>query len=319
MKYTRITGTGSYLPEKVLTNADLEKMVDTSDAWIVERTGIQSRHIMADYESTSSMAEMAARNAIEAAGIGVNDIELIIVATATPDLMFPSTACVLQHRLGIKSNIPAFDISAACSGFIYGLNIVDQYIRNGSVKHALVIGAEALSRIVDWTDRTTCVLFADGAGACVASQDESPGILCTHIHANGQYKDLLYTANQIGQLSDDSRYVQMKGNEVFKIAVNTLSQMLDEALKSTGLDKSAIDWLIPHQANLRIIQAMAKKLDMSMDRVVVTVESQGNTSAASIPLALDVAVRDGRIKRGEVLLLEAFGAGFTWGSSLIKY
>lgn len=317
-KYARILGTGSYLPSRILTNADLEKMVETSDEWIVDRTGIKRRHIMADYETTSSMAEAAARSAIEAAGIKPSDIELIVVATATPDLTFPSTACILQNRLKIPG-VPAFDINAACSGFIYGLSIVDQYIRTGAVKHALVVGAEAISRITDWTDRTTCVLFADGAGAAVLGQADQPGILSTHIHADGQYKDLLYAANQIGELNEESRYIKMRGNEVFKIAVNTLSQMLEEALTHNHMDRAQIDWLIPHQANLRIIHAMAKKLNMSMDRVVLTVEDQGNTSAASIPLALDLAVRDGRIKRGEVLLLEAFGAGFTWGSALIKY
>lgn len=317
MKYSRLAGTGGYLPEKVLSNSTLQEMVDTSDQWILERTGISNRHIMADHETTSSMAENAARQALEAAEITPEELGLIVVGTATPDRFFPSTACILQNRLG-ANGCPAFDIGATCTGFIYGLSVADQYIKNGVVKNALVIGAESLSRIVDWTDRSTCVLFGDGAGAVVLKASDEPGIFSTHIHANGYYNDLLYAANHIGELNEPS-YIKMQGNEVFKIAVKTLGDIVDETLAHNNIDQSEIDWLIPHQANLRIITATAKKLNLPMDRVILTVQDQGNTSAASIPLALNKAVRDGRIKRGETLLLEAFGAGLTWGSALIKY
>lgn len=317
MIYSRIAGTGGYLPEKVLTNANLEKMVDTSDQWILERTGISKRHIMADHETTSTMAEQATRQALETAGLTPKDLELIIVGTATPDRTFPSTACILQHRLGVYG-FPAFDIGAACAGFIYGLSIADQYIKNGIVKTALIIGAESLSRLVDWNDRSTCVLFGDGAGAVVLQAGEEPGIMSTHIHANGYYNDLLYAANHIGELKEPP-YIKMQGNEVFKIAVKTLGDIVDETLAHNNIDKTQIDWLIPHQANLRIISATAKKLNLPMERVILTVQDQGNTSAASIPLALNQGIRDGRIKRDETLLLEAFGAGLTWGSALIRY
>lgn len=317
MKYSRITGTGGYLPEKVLSNSNLEEMVDTSDQWILERTGISNRHIMADDETTSTMAENAARQALETANVRPEDIELIIVGTATPDRTFPSTACILQNRLG-AFGCPAFDIAAACAGFIYGLSTADQFIRNGIVKNALVIGAESLSRIVDWTDRSTCVLFGDGAGAVFLEADDNPGILSTHIHANGYYNNLLYAANHIGELNEPP-YIKMQGNEIFKIAVKTLGDIVDETLAYNNIEKSQIDWLIPHQANLRIITATAKKLNLPMERVILTVQDQGNTSSASIPLALNQAIRDKRISRGEILLLEAFGAGLTWGSALIKY
>lgn len=317
MIYSKIAGTGGYLPEKVLSNADLEKMVETTDQWILERTGISQRHIMADDETTSGMAEKAARKALEAANLFPEDIELIIVGTTTPDRMFPSTACILQQRLGV-STCPAFDISAACAGFIYGLSIADQYIKAGTIKNALIVGCEAMSRLVDWTDRTTCILFSDGAGAVVLQAANKPGILNTHIHADGRYKDLLYAANHIGELKEPS-YIKMQGSEVFKIAVTCLGEIVDETLEKNNIDKSKIDWLIPHQANLRIIQATAKKLDLPMERVILTVKEQGNTSSASVPLALDKGVRDGRIKRGETLLLEAFGAGLAWGSALIIY
>ncbi len=320
--YSRIAGTGSYLPEKVLTNKDLEKFVDTSDQWIRERTGIRQRHIAADDQTTVDMAELAARKAIEAAGIAVEDIDLIILATTTPDRVFPSTACILQQRLGVRGS-PAFDIQAVCTGFIYALDVADKYIRSGTVKNILVIGAETLSRIVDWHDRSTCILFADGAGAVVLQASDSSGILSTHIHADGSYTELLSTTGGVSmspeKLARQEVFIQMRGNEVFKMAVNTLGRIVDETLAANALEKHQIDWLVPHQANIRIIQATAKKLKMSMDRVVVTVEDQGNTSAASVPLALDTAVRDGRIKRGEILLLEAFGGGFTWGSALIRY
>ncbi|HVY53981.1 MAG TPA: beta-ketoacyl-ACP synthase III [Gammaproteobacteria bacterium] len=323
MKYSRITGTGSYLPERVLTNADLEKMVDTTDEWIVERTGIHRRHIVAENEDALTMADAAARRALEAAGLMPQDIGLIIVATTTPVKIFPSTACLLQKRLGI-AGCPAFDLnSAACSGFMYGLSIADQYIRQGSVKHALIIGSEVMSRILDWNDRTTCVLFGDGAGAAIISASDEPGILSTHIHADGTYEDVL--SLELGGNKPNANaevagaYVQMSGNRLFKLAVNILGDLFEETLAANSLSKSDIDWLIPHQANIRIIQGMAKKLDLSMDRVAITLDEQGNTSAASIPLALDKVVRDGRVKRGQTLLLESFGGGLAWGSALIKY
>ncbi|GAB4289666.1 MAG: ketoacyl-ACP synthase III [Methylophaga sp.] len=320
MIYSRIAGTGSYLPEKVLTNHDLEKMVDTSDQWITERTGIKKRHIVADDETTTDLAYQAAIKAIEAAGISNSDIDLIIVATTTPTRIFPSTASLLQEKLGI-SNCPAFDIQAVCTGFVYGLTIADKFIKAGGIKNVLVIGAESFSRIVDWTDRNTCVLFGDGAGAVILQASEEPGILSTHIHSDGQFNQLLHVPTGPGSanLAEEAAYVDMQGNEVFKVAVKTLSSIVDETLDANNMDKQDIDWLIPHQANIRIIAATARKLNMSMDHVVVTVDEHGNTSAASIPLALDVAVRDGRIKRGETLLFEAFGGGFTWGSALIKY
>lgn len=318
MIYSRISGTGGYLPKRILTNADLEKMVDTTDEWITERTGIKQRHVMADDETTSTMALQAAKQAIKAAQIAENDIDLIIVATATPDRTFPSTATILQNRLGIRNACPAFDISAACSGFIYGLSIADNFIKAGAAKHVLVVGAESLSRIVDWKDRRTCILFSDGAGAVVLSQSDEAGIVSTHLHADGQYSNLLYAPNHIGELKAPA-HINMSGNEVFKVAVKSLGSIVDETLAANNLQKTDIDWLIPHQANLRIIKATAKKLDMPMERVILTVQDHGNSSAASIPLALNVGVRDGRIKRGETLLLEAFGGGFTWGSALIVY
>ncbi len=322
MTYARIIGTGGFLPEKVLTNADLEKMVDTSDEWIIERTGIKKRHIAAEKQTTCDLAEAAARHALEAAGINANTLDLIIVATTTPDRVFPSTACLLQDRLGVHG-CPAFDVQAVCTGFVYALAIADKFIRTGSARRALVIGAETLSRILDWTDRGTCVLFGDGAGAVILEASEQPGILSTHLHADGQYKDLLTVTAGVSQGYEQVRsgtaYVTMQGNEVFKVAVNTLGDIVDETLAANHLEKSDIDWLVPHQANIRIITATAKKLKMPMERVVVTVDEHGNTSAASVPLALDVAVRDGRIKRGDTLLLEAFGGGFTWGSALVRY
>jgi len=322
LSHSQIIGTGSYLPEKVLTNVDLEKMVETSDAWIRERTGIRERHIAATEETTCDLAEKAARRAIEAAGIETSEIDLIIIATTTPDQIFPSTACLLQQRLGIQG-CPAFDIQAVCTGFIYALDIVDKFIRTGAAKCALVVGAETLSRIIDWKDRGTCVLFGDGAGAAVLRAGEAPGILSSHLHADGRYEPLLRVPAGISrgyeQLQAGEAYIHMLGREVFKVAVNTLGSLVEETLHSNGMDHVDIDWLVPHQANYRIIEATAKKLRLPMDKVVVTVGEHGNTSAASIPLALDVAVRDGRIKRGDVLLLEAFGAGFTWGSVLVKY
>jgi len=318
--YSRITGTGSYLPEKVLTNADMEKIVDTTDAWITERTGIKKRHIAEENETTCDLAERASRNAIDAAGLKTKDIDLIIVATTTADRIFPSTACLLQQRLDIHG-CPAFDIQAVCTGFVYALSIADMFIKTGKARNALVVGAETLSRILDWTDRGTCVLFGDGAGAVVLSASDKPGILSTHIHADGQYTDLLTVPAGISEnyqkLKSGEAFVEMKGNEVFKMAVNTLGRIVDETLAANNMQKSDIDWLVPHQANIRIINATAKKLSMSMDHVVVTVHEHGNTSAASIPLAFDIAMRDGRINQGDTVLFEAFGGGFTWGSALL--
>jgi 3-oxoacyl-[acyl-carrier-protein] synthase-3 len=319
--YSRIAGTGSYLPEKVLTNLELEKMVDTSDAWIRERTGIERRHIAADNETTVDLAERAARAALEVAGIGPGDVDLIAFGTTTPDMVFPNCGVLLQARLGCRG-APAFSLETACSGFMYALSIADKFVRCGEARRALVIGAETLSRITDWSDRTTAVLFADGAGAVVLEPAEQPGVLSTHVHADGAYKDLLYCGGGIAGVVDPAkarRLITMTGSEVFKVAVTTLGKAIDETLAANRLDRSAIDWLVPHQANLRIIQATARKLDLRWDRVVTTVQEHGNTSAASVPLALDTAVRDGRIRRGDLLLLEAFGGGVTWGSALIRY
>jgi 3-oxoacyl-[acyl-carrier-protein] synthase-3 len=322
MTYARITGTGGYLPENAMTNHDIEKIVDTTDQWIRERTGIEQRHIAAEGQTTVDLAEIASRRAIEAAGIDAQDIDLIIFATSTPDKIFPSSACILQARLDIHGS-PAFDIQAVCTGFVYALAIAEKFIKTGSSKKALVVGAEVFSRILNWKDRTTCVLFGDGAGAVILEASEETGILSTHIHADGQYESLLLVPHGIGDGYDKVKageaFVEMKGNEVFKMAVNTLGRIVDETLAANNMMKSDIDWLVPHQANIRIISATAKKLKMSMDQVVVTVNTHGNTSAASVPLALDVAVRDGRIKPNELLLLEAFGGGFTWGAVLVRF
>ena len=322
MSYSKIAGTGSYLPERVMHNKEFEKLVDTSDEWIRERTGIKRRHIAADDETTSDMGLAAARKAIQAADISVSDIDLIILATTTPDKVFPSTACIVQRRLDLHT-IPAFDVHAACSGFIYGLDIANRFIQTGGASNVLVIGSETYSRIIDWTDRGTCVLFGDGAGAIVLSAAEEPGVMSTHIHADGAFEESLHVPAGISSGYDTVRaegaFIHMKGHEVFKKAVGTLGSMARETLSMNNVDKHDISWLIPHQANLRIIAAAAKKLDLPMDRVVVTVDDHANTSSASIPLALDTAVRDGRIKRGELLLFEAFGAGFTWGSALVRY
>jgi 3-oxoacyl-[acyl-carrier-protein] synthase III len=318
---SRIIGTGSYLPERVVTNADLEKIMDTSDEWIRERTGIQQRRYAAEGETTVDMAEHAARRAIEAAGIAPADIDLIVFATATPDLVFPNCGTLLQARLGCVG-APAFSVEAACSGFIYALSIADKFIRTGEAKRALVVGAETLSRITDFSDRTTSILFADGAGAVVLGVSEEAGIISTHLHADGSYKDLLYCTGGVSKGyeagSGNRAVIRMAGRETFKVAVTMLGNSVDEVLAKNGLPKAAINWLVPHQANIRIIQAVAKKLDLPMERVIVTVQDHGNTSAASVPLALDVGVRDGRIKPGDLILLEAFGGGFTWGAALVR-
>jgi len=320
--FARVTGTGSYLPERVLTNADLEGMVETSDEWIRERTGIRQRHIVADDESTCDLAERAARAALQAAERRPDDVDLIIVATTTPDRVFPSTACLLQSRLAIHG-CPAFDLQAVCTGFVYALSVADRFIRTGSSGCALVIGAETISRIIDWTDRATCVLFGDGAGAVVLEPSDTAGVHSTHLHADGSYAHLLHVPKGVSSHKDDviagRAYVSMKGNEVFKMATNTLGRCVDETLAANGIRKEQIDWLVPHQANIRIIAATARKLKLDLDNVVITVDRHGNTSAASIPLALDAGVRDGRIDNGDRLLLEAFGGGFTWGSALITY
>ena len=322
MTYSRIAGTGSYLPEKVVTNHDLEEMMDTSDEWIQERTGIKRRHIAADGETTSDLALAAAGQALDMAGISAEDIDLIIIATTTPDKVFPGTACIVQRRMGI-AGCGAFDIQAACSGFVYGLDLGDRYIRTGAGKNVLVIGAETLTRLTNWEDRTTAVLFGDGAGAVVLQESDKPGIISTHIHADGQYEDLLQVPQGVSNGYDITRageaFIQMNGNAVFRRAVATLDSIARETLDKNNIDKHDLDWFVPHQANMRIITAAAKKLDMPMERVIVTVDEHANTSAASIPLALDVAVRDGRIKRDELLLFEAFGAGFTWGSALLRF
>ncbi|HEY1138761.1 MAG TPA: beta-ketoacyl-ACP synthase III [Lysobacter sp.] len=321
--YSRIAGTGSYLPEKVLTNDDLAKIVDTSDEWIAARTGIRERHIAAEGETTSDLAYHASVRALEAAGIDATELDLIVVGTTTPDLIFPSTACLLQHRLG-ANGCPAFDVNAACTGFVYALTVADKFIRSGAAKTVLVVGAETLTRMLDWSDRSTCVLFGDGAGAVVLKADSETGILSTHMHADGGKKELLW--NPVGvstgfkpEEHNAGVRVLMTGNEVFKHAVKALDSVVEETLEANGLDRHDIDWLIPHQANLRIIEATAKRLDMPMDRVVVTVDKHGNTSSGSVPLALDEAVRSGKVQRGQLVLLEAFGGGFTWGSALLRY
>ncbi len=321
--YSRIAGTGSYLPEKVLTNDDLAKFVDTSDEWIAARTGIRERHVAADGETTSDLAFHAATRAMEAAGVGAADLDLIIVGTTTPDIIFPSTACLLQARLG-AGGCGAFDVNAACSGFLFALSVADKFIKSGDAGTVLVVGAETLTRMVDWSERTTAVLFGDGAGAVVLKADAETGILSTHLHADGAKKELLW--NPVGVsvgFKDDEKNagvrINMAGSDVFKHAVKALDSVVEETLEANGLDRHDIDWLIPHQANLRIIEATAKRLDMPMERVVVTVDKHGNTSSGSVPLALDEAVRSGRVERGQLLLLEAFGGGFTWGSALLRY
>jgi 3-oxoacyl-[acyl-carrier-protein] synthase-3 len=322
--YARITGTGSCLPDKILTNKDLESMVDTTDQWIRERTGILKRHVAEPGQTTCDLAEQAARHALDAAGRHARDVDLIVLATTTPDKIFPSTACLVQQRLDIHG-CAAFDVQAVCTGFIYALGVAEKFVKTGAAKCALVIGAETFSRVIDWTDRDTCVLFGDGAGAVILEASDEPGILSSHLHADGAYETLLHVPGGVSRgydidgIEGEARFTQMRGNEVFRMAVNTLGRIVDETLHANHMQKSDVDWLVPHQANIRIINATARKLNMSMDKVVVTVDQHGNTSAASVPLALDTAVRDGRIQRGEVLLLEAFGGGFTWGSVLLRF
>ncbi len=316
--YTKIIGTGSYLPEQVRTNADLEKIVDTSDEWIVTRTGIRERRIAGPHETVDSMGYQAALRAIEMAGIDKQQIGMIVVATTSATHAFPSAACQIQSMLGIKG-CPAFDVAAACAGFTYALSVVDQYVKSGAVQYALVIGSDVLARTLDPQDRGTIILFGDGAGAVVVGASEEPGIISTHLHADGSYGELLTLPNHDRVVPENPIYLTMSGNEVFKVAVTELAHIVDETLAANQLDRSSLDWLVPHQANLRIISATAKKLGMSMDNVVVTLDRHGNTSAASVPSALDEAVRDGRIKPGHLVLLEAFGGGFTWGSALVRF
>lgn len=323
MPFARIAGTGSYLPEKVLTNEDISKIVDTSDEWITARTGIRERRVAAEGETTADLGYQAALRALESAGVDASEIDLIVVGTTTPDLIFPSTACLIQHRLGI-SGCPAFDVNAACSGFVYALSVADKFIRSGASRTALVIGSETLTRMIDWSERTTCVLFGDGAGAVVLKADNETGILSTHLHADGAKKELLWNpvGVSVGFKPDEPNAgirINMAGSDVFKYAVKALDSLVEETIEANGLDRHEIDWLVPHQANLRIIEATAKRLDMPMERVVVTVDKHGNTSSGSVPLALDIAVRDGRIQRGHLVLLEAFGGGFTWASVLLRF
>ena len=317
--HSRVAGTGSYLPQKVLTNRELERLVDTTDEWVLTRTGIRQRHVAADDQNASDLALAASRKAIEAAGIPLQDIGLIIVATTTPDMIFPSTACLLQAKLGVRG-CPAFDVQAVCSGFVYGLATANQFIRSGQCRNALVVGTEVYSHIIDWSDRSTCVLFGDGAGAVVLTGDSAPGILSSHLHADGSYAEMLSVPGTVaGGMVRGRPLLKMEGNTVFKFAVRILGEVAEEALAANQMDRSQIDWLIPHQANIRIIQATAKRLGLSMEKVVTTVDRHANTSAASIPLALDEAVRDGRIRAGQHVLLAAVGGGFTWGSVLIRW
>jgi 3-oxoacyl-[acyl-carrier-protein] synthase-3 len=321
MIYTKIAGTGRYLPEKILTNFDLEKMVDTSDEWIRTRTGVERRHVVRDDETTSDMCVAAAKIAIEAAGVDVTDIDMVLVGTTSPDLIFPNCATLVQHRLGIPA-CPSIGMEAACTSFIYALTTADKFIKAGESKCALIIGAECISKLVDWTDRNTCVLFGDGAGAVIVKASDEPGIIATHLGADGQYKELLYypvgASKDLHIAGTDDAGITMRGNEVFKVAVRTLGNVANEVLEKAGVDKDELDWLIPHQANIRIIQATAKRLGLPMEKVIVTVQDHGNTSAASVPMALDVGVRDGRVQPGQLVLMEAFGGGFTWGSVLMR-
>ena len=317
--FSRIIGTGSYLPEKVVTNDDLARTVDTSDEWIRTRTGIRSRHVAAEGQLASDLALPAVQRALQSTGMGAADIDLIIVATTTPDIIFPSTACILQAKLGV-AGCPAFDVQAVCSGFVYALTIADLFIRSGQAKHVLVVGTEVYSRILDWSDRGTCVLFGDGAGAVIVAASEKPGILATKLHADGSLKDMLCVPGSVnaGKVWG-SPFVHMDGGSVFKFAVRVFEEGANEVLEAAGLKVSDLDWFIPHQANIRIMEATAKKLGLPKEKLIATVHHHGNTSAASIPLALDEAVGDGRIRPGQTLLLEGVGGGFTWGAVLLRW
>ena len=321
MTYSRIVGTGRYLPERIMTNADLEKIVDTTDEWIRTRTGVERRHVVEPEQTTSDMCVEAAKKAMDAAGVKPQDIDMVITGTTTPDLIFPNISTIIQHRLGIPS-CTAFSLEAACTGFIYALTTADKFIKAGEAKCVLVMGAECITKLIDWSDRNTCVLFGDGAGAAVVVPSDEPGIISTALGADGQFKELLYypvgQSKNLEVAGTEDANIIMKGNEVFKVAVKTLGAIAEEALTKAGVTKEELDWLVPHQANIRIIQAMAKRLAMPMDKVILTVQDHGNTSAASVPMALDVGIRDGRVKKGQLVLMEAFGGGFTWGSALMR-
>jgi 3-oxoacyl-[acyl-carrier-protein] synthase-3 len=322
MIYSRIAGTGRYLPEKILTNFDLEKIVDTTDEWIRTRTGVERRHQVAPEQTTSDMCVEAAKVAMDDAGVQPEDIDLVIIGTTSPDLIFPNVATLVQHRLGIPA-CACIGLEAACTGFIYALTTADKYIKAGEANRALVIGAECITKLVDWSDRNTCVLFGDGAGAVILEPSEEAGIIGCHLGADGQYKDLLYypvgASKNLEKAGTDEAAIMMTGKDVFKVAVGTLGNVATQALESAGITKDELDWLVPHQANIRIIQATAKRLGLPMEKVILTVQDHGNTSAASVPMALDVGVRDGRIERGQLVLMEAFGGGFTWGSVLMRF
>jgi 3-oxoacyl-[acyl-carrier-protein] synthase-3 len=316
MTFSKIIGVGSYLPKNILTNKDLEESLDTTDEWITSRTGIKQRHIVSKNEDTSDLALEASLMAIRDSGIDKDDIDLIIVATTTPDKVFPSTACILQAKLKIKE-CPAFDIQAVCSGFIYALSIADNFIKTNSAKNILVVGADSMSKITDYKDRSNAILWGDGAGAVILSASDNLGILSTHIHSDGKFENLLHVPKKNDSSLVDT--IEMQGSQVFKMAVNTLDKIVDETLLANNLQKKDIDWLVPHQANIRILEATARKLDMDMSKVIVTIDKHGNTSAASIPLALDQGVKENKIKPGNLILMEAFGGGFTWGSALIRF
>jgi 3-oxoacyl-[acyl-carrier-protein] synthase-3 len=322
LNHARIIGTGGYLPEKILTNADLEQMIETTADWIVERTGVEERHVAAPGETTCDLAEQASRRALEAAGIEARDIDLIVLGTTTPDHVFPSVATQLQHRLGCHGG-PAFDVQAVCTGFVYAMDIARRFIATGATRRALVVGADTFTRIIDWQDRGTCILFGDGAGAVVLEATDEPGIIDSRLHADGRYKELLWVPAGVSsgydQTQRNAAFVEMRGSEVFKVAVHTLKEIAEQILTANGMTVTDVNWLIPHQANRRILAATAKRLGLPEERMVDCVRLHGNTSAASVPLALDVAVRDGRIQRGDILLLEGFGGGFTWGAVLLKY
>jgi len=321
MTYSRIVGTGRYLPEKVMTNFDLEKIVDTTDEWIRTRTGVERRHVVEPEQTTSDMCCEAAKVAMKDAGVKPEDIDLVITGTTTPDVVFPNISTIIQYRLGIPA-CAAFSLEAACTGFIYALATADKFIRAGDAKCALVMGAECITKLIDWGDRNTCVLFGDGAGAAIVKPSAEPGIMACHLGADGQYRELLHypfgVSHHLELAGTDAGRIMMKGNEVFKVAVTTLGNVASETLEKAGIDKEELDWLIPHQANIRIIQATAKRLGLPMEKVILTVQDHGNTSAASVPMALDVGRRDGRVKEGQLVLMEAFGGGFTWGSVLMR-